>query len=211
MAAHPLVIATSFVERALRLPPSIDCAAWSTPSLRSARLAGDDQRRGAVQAARCRATGRAAPSSSACRCRGIGGGIAALEVGERGARQPGILGRHLEARDLAVLELGDQRRAGGGELVEAVAMDDPGALAAELAQHFGDRLHPVRREDADELALGAGRVRQRPEQIEDGARAELDAGRPDMAHGAVIARRHEEADAGLDHGALHDARRRRRC
>ena len=58
----------------------------------------------------------------------------ALQVGRGGAGQAGHLGRHLEQRDLAVLQLGDIGGAGGGDLVEPVgAMDDPGALGAELA------------------------------------------------------------------------------
>ena len=65
-------------------------------------------------------------------------------------------------------------------------------------------LHPFRREHADELALRAGRVRQRPEQVEDRARAELDPGRRDVAGGAVMARRHQKADADLPQARAHD-------
>src|SRR5665213_2545606 len=69
------------------------------------------------------------------------------------------------------------------------------------AEHLGERLDPLRRIDADELALDARRVRDRPEQVEDGAGAELDPRGVDMARGAMMARRHHEADAGLEDGA----------
>ena len=51
------------------------------------------------------------------------------------------------------------------------------------------------RKHAEELPLHAGRVGERAEQIEDGARAELDPRRPDMLHRGVMSRREHEADA----------------
>ena len=73
--------------------------------------------------------------------------------------------------------------ARGGELVKPVAaMHDPGALGAEQRQHLRDRLDPFLAEHADDLIFGAGRIGERPEQIEDGARAEL--GRDWRRHGA---------------------------
>ena len=69
--------------------------------------------------------------------------------------------------------------------------------AAELAQHLGHRPDPVAREHAGQLALGAGGVRERAHQVEDGAGAQLDPRRADMAHGAMMARRHHEADVGV--------------
>ena len=77
-------------------------------------------------------------------------------------------------------------------------------LGAEPAQHLGHRHHPFGREDADELALCPGRVRERAEQVEDRARGQLDAGRGDVAGRAVVARRHQKADADLLQAALHD-------
>ena len=53
------------------------------------------------------------------------------------------------------------------------------------------------REHADHLPLDAGRVGERPEQIEDRARAELDARRADMLHRRMMRGREHEADAGL--------------
>src|SRR3546814_6007823 len=96
-----------------------------------------------------------------------------------------------------VLQLGNLGGAQGGDLVHAAgAVHHPGALVAEIAQHGSERLGPLRGKHPDELALHLGRVRQRPQQVEDGAGAELDARRPDVTHGAVVALRHEEAGAG---------------
>ena len=53
----------------------------------------------------------------------------------------------------------------------------------------------------------AGRIGERPEQVEDGARAEFDAHRADMAHGRVMRRREHEADAGLADAARDRLRR----
>ncbi len=94
-------------------------------------------------------------------------------------------------------------RAGRGDLVEPVAaMDQPGMLGAEIAQHLRHRLQPVAGEDAEQLALDAGRVRHRAHEVEDRAGAELGAGRADMAHRAVMLLRPEEAGADLVERAL---------
>ena len=114
-----------------------------------------------------------------------------------------MLGRDLEGGDAPVVQLGDVRCPGGGQLVQPVgAVHDPGPLGAEIGQHLGDRLDPPVVEDAEELALGAGRVRQRAQQVEYGAGAKLGPGRSDMAHGAVVARRHQEADVVLPQAFL---------
>ena len=65
-------------------------------------------------------------------------------------------------------------------------------------------LQPAAIEDAHELALHQGRVRHRPQQVEDGARvgASSTRGAGDVAHGAVMARRHQEADPGFDQRLL---------
>jgi hypothetical protein len=67
---------------------------------------------------------------------------------------------------------------------------------------MGEGLDPVGREDPDHLALHPGRARQRPEQVEDSAGAELDPSRADVLHGAVVARRQQEAGPGLRQGPL---------
>ena len=129
--------------------------------------------------------------------------VAALECGGVARAQADVLGRHLEGANFAVPQFDDPRRRRRRHLVEPVAaMDDPDALGAEIAQHLRHRLEPAGREHADQLTLHAGGIRQRPEQVEDRARAELDPRRADMTHRGVMGRRHHEADAGLAHAAL---------
>ncbi len=82
-------------------------------------------------------------------------------------------------------------------------MHDPGALGAQLAQHFGQRRDPALGEHAEQLAPGAGRVGERAQQIEQGAQAHLLAHRGDMAHGRMMARRHQETEIVLDEAAQH--------
>ena len=143
--AHPmgaLVRATSSSSTRRAAPESIDSAASATPVRELLGLAGDEQRGAAVQqhdvAQRAAGAGRAASRISAALCCGL----AAAQSSSARARQPGILGHHLESLDPAVLERGDVDDAGGGQLVEAVAMHDPGALGAEPAQHLGHRPDP---------------------------------------------------------------------
>ena len=81
-------------------------------------------------------------------------------------------------------------------------MRHPGPFAAEIGQHPGQGFDPLAREDAGELALDAGRIGQGAQQIENGAGAQLDARRTDMAHGAVVAGRHHEADPRFPDGFL---------
>src|SRR5712692_1634019 len=76
-------------------------------------------------------------------------------------------------------------------------MHHPDVLGAEILQHLRDRLDPLAREQADHLAFDAGRIRERTEQVEDGAGAELDAGRADVLHGRMMGGREHEPDARL--------------
>ena len=148
-------------------------------------------------------SGPVSPPSSAAQ-RAAFCGIAALQIGQSVARvSPASSG---VTSNIVTLPSFDSATWSVPAVVISsmpVAVHDPGMLAAEPAQHLRHRLDPFRREHADQLALDAGRVGQRAEQIEDRARAELDPGRADMAHGAVMARRHQEADAGLPERALH--------
>ncbi len=65
------------------------------------------------------------------------------------------------------------------------------------------RLHPLARKSADHLALDAGRVRQRPKQVEDGAGAEFDPRRADVLHGRVMRGCEHETDAGVADASAH--------
>ena len=76
-------------------------------------------------------------------------------------------------------------------------MRDPYAFGAEVFEHLRHGLDPLPRERADHLALDAGRIGKRSEQIENGAGAELDARRADILHRRMMRGREHEADAGL--------------
>ena len=70
-----------------------------------------------------------------------------------------------------------------------------------MLQHFRQWLDPAVVEHAEHLALHAGRVRQRSEEIEDRADAKLGAHRRPVLHRRVVHRRPHEADTGLGDGA----------
>ena len=92
----------------------------------------------------------------------------------------------------------DHPGAAEGELVHAVVgRDDERVLAAEADQGLGDRLLEVPVRDAEELALGAGRVRQRAEEVEDRAHRELLADRHDVRRRLVVLGGEHEAEADL--------------
>ena len=55
----------------------------------------------------------------------------------------------------------------------------------------------VEQEHAEQLALGACRVRQGPEKVEDRPGTEFDPGRPYMAHCRMMIRRKHETNAGF--------------
>ena len=74
--------------------------------------------------------------------------LAATNIFEPRSRQPEILRNDLERLDLAPLERRDRRRARGGQLVETVAVHDPGVFRAEPPEHLGHRAHPLGREPA---------------------------------------------------------------
>src|SRR5438105_10525112 len=100
--------------------------------------------------------------------------------------------------DAAAYDLAHEVRADGRELVDpARAVDDEGPARAEAREHLGDRAHEAGLVDADDLGAGAGRVRQRPEDVEDGASGELPPDRGRMAHGRMMGGREEEPEAEL--------------
>ena len=121
----------------------------------------------------------------------------------RSGRCRGRAGRSRRCRTEPLDDLADEVRAGGGELVDAVgAVDDEGALGAELGEDGGDRRHELGRVDADDLGPRAGGVRQRPEHVEDRAHRELAPDRRRIAHRRMVRGREEEAEAELVDRAL---------
>ena len=152
------------------LPLSIDWMASAAPCFRSDGLARDHQRRRAVQHDDV-AEGVLLAAQHGSDGLGVVRGVAALELGQRGAFHADVLRRDLDLAHLAVLERGGPALGRGGELVHAVlAVHDQRALEPELAQRLGHRLQPAAVEHADELALHRGGVRHRAQQVEDGAR-----------------------------------------
>ena len=83
-------------------------------------------------------------------------------------------------------------------LVDSIgAGDDQCPFAAERAKRTGDQLEHRRVRYADQLAVGAGRVGQRPEEVEHGAHAQRLADRHDVACGGVMGRGEHEAEADI--------------
>ena len=92
----------------------------------------------------------------------------------------------------------DDGLARGGELVDAIgSVDDEGALGAERDQRAADEENAAGREDANDLIACVGRVGERTDEVEDGAKAESAAQGAERLHGRVIERRVEKDEAGF--------------
>ena len=81
-------------------------------------------------------------------------------------------------------------------------MHHPGALAAQPAERAGHRFDPFPGEDPGQLPFDPRRIADRSQQVEDGAGGQFHPGAGNVAHGAVVAGRHQETDAGLGDGLL---------
>src|SRR5690606_22684530 len=86
---------------------------------------------------------------------------------------------------------------GDGELVEPVVAAEDQRRDAALGEDPGQHREHARIVHADRLRGGAGRVGERPEEVEDGGDADLLAGRPGEAQRRVVDRREAEGDARL--------------
>ena len=169
----------------------------ATPSLRSLALPATIRAAAALSSGNVAIGARLAVEHRLQRHR-IGIGVAAFQRIAADAAKTGVLRRHLEAADIAVLECCDKGRAGEGDLVEPVrAVHHPDRLRAEVLQDLRQRLHPLPREHADHLPLDAGRIGERTEQVEDRSRRELGPGRTDILHRGMMRGREHEADAGF--------------
>ena len=80
--------------------------------------------------------------------------------GGRGGR-PKRSGSTSSIRTSPSAHLGDAGAAGGGDLVQPVAVDHQGVLGPEVAQHVADRLDQALGVDPHHLPARAGRVGQR--------------------------------------------------
>ena len=76
-------------------------------------------------------------------------------------------------------------------------MHHPGMRRAQIGQRMGKGNAQFRSEYPDHDPLYQRRVGERSQHVENGAHAELGPHRPDMAHRRMVARGHQEADAGL--------------
>lgn len=94
-----------------------------------------------------------------------------LRVGDR--RDSEVGRADALAAERAVFDVHEQGLGAGGQFIKPVhAVGDDGSLGAQSRERAGHRFCEGEVIDADELAAGAGGVRQRAEEIEDGAEAE---------------------------------------
>ena len=129
---------------------------------------------------------------------GVVGRIAAAELLGSAALDAQVERIDLTAPHLSVRDLADEVRACGRKLVHAGrTVDDERALGAETGEHVRDRRHELRRVHADDLRPRAGRVRQRPEHVEDRPRCEVAANRRRVPHRRMMRRGEQEAEAEL--------------
>ena len=108
--------------------------------------------------------------------------------------QTGIGGRQTSLDDLVPVHLEDPADPLGAEVVDpggrvgtrldalAKTMDHEGPLATESPQRARDVLDTRRVKDSHELTAHAGGVTQGPEQVEDGAKAQLAPHGPGVPH-----------------------------
>ena len=169
---RPRENATSSSSRAAAAPESIASRARSIPSRRFSAWPA-----AAIPPAALRMTAErwppsapASTSRSACACRRV----AAAQLGRVAALDAEVERIELVLAHAAVLDLADEVRPARRELVDAArAVDDVGALGAELHERRRERPRQLRRVDAEHERARAGRVRQRAEHVEHGARREL--------------------------------------
>ena len=95
-------------------------------------------------------------------------------------------------------------------LVDAAgAVHNPGTIGAEEQQRARHQLRQLRLGHADQLPLRAGRIRQRPQQVECGPHAKLPPHGGRLPHGRMKRRRKEKCDAHRVQRTLHHRRRGR--
>ncbi len=150
-------------------------------------------------------SGPFSPSSKSRISAALCAGSPPFRSSRRARAQPGLLGDDIEVRDPAVVEFGDLGRARRWSIssMPSPCTTQARSLPSCPSTSAIGRTHCGANTPTSE-APRPGRVGQRPQQVEDRAGAELDAGRADVAGGAVVARRHQEADAGLPQAAPHD-------
>ena len=189
--------ATSRSSRSAAAPVSTASRASSSPSRRSSACPAA----AIAPAALSRIASRRAPGAPASTSR-IASAFSAGEPprSSSGSQRsiPSSSGSIVRLAHPSVHDLAHVVRAARRQLVDAAgAVDDERAARTELHEHLRDRAHELRRVDADDLRAGAGRVRQRPEHVEDGPRRQLLPHRGRVTHGRMVRRREQEAEAEL--------------
>ena len=206
-ADPPARIRTSSSSRCPADPESTASVGQGEPVAQVVRAPGGGDRRGSVQQHRVspRAVGAREDLSNRGR---VGFRRAAREVGRSAARDPELQRVDEPLTGLSARHLPDEVRPRRGQLVDAVgAVDDEGALGAELEEHLREGRRELGRVDPHDLRASPGRVRQRPEHVEHGPRRELAADGGRMAHGGVVEGGEQKPEAELVDRAL-DALRR---
>ncbi len=149
--AGALVRATRSPSTRRAAPESIARAANSAPSAELRGAAGDQQRRGAVEQHDVAQRPAGAGQQIAHQPRVVRR-LAAVQIVEPRRGSPASSGVISKVSTWPWSSSATVVDTGGGQFVEPVAVHDPGALAAEPAQHLGHRPHPFGREHADQLA-----------------------------------------------------------
>ena len=192
-AAALFETATRRSSAALAAPESTACAARATPSRRSPAASAMTRAAAALKTAMSR-YGVRAPSSTARSSAALWAGSPPRTSSGRARARPDLLRRDRERPQRAVLQRRHMGRAGRGDLVEAVGpVHGPDALGAKLLESLGERFEPCHRGNAEELARHAGWIGERPQQVEDRARAQFHPHRRDVAHGNVMGLGEHEA------------------
>jgi len=127
---------------------------------------------------------------------------AASDGFERGARNTEVFWGDDESPDAAVADFGDLRFAGERNFVKSArAVNDESAKGAKFGEGSGDGVDHVCGEDSEDLGFGACGIRERAEQIKNGAPSDLQAGWCGVAGGGVGCGSKEKADADFADGA----------
>ena len=124
--------------------------------------------------------------------------VSAAQLGGVTTLDAKLHGIELVLVDSPVLHLADEVRTTGRQLVDAAgAVHDVRPCRIELDEGVGECPREPRRVDAEHERPRAGRVRERPEHVEDGTRRELAADGRGVPHRRMVRLREEEAEAEL--------------
>ena len=183
--------------RTARGPPAVDAVASRVDSLLQGLRAAGDEERGARVEQHDLATRALLSVEHGFDRRRIAVGGAAGEIARLRQREPYVRRMDVKRVDAPIPQLGDLGMTERRDLIQSAgAVHDPRAFRAKQPQRPRDELGVLGPRHADELAAGAGRIGQRPEEIEGSPHAELPPRRPGVPHRRMPRRREEEREAG---------------